>query len=126
MKLKLRYTTTDPGIRRSTFGVGYPTHNTYLEVLAEGGLLAFVPFVLHFVLIAAPWRRALPLLLTDRNVVAAAVLSAFIVVTVTAWAVNLLVVYFFWSVCGLTLACGMRGGGQDSGAVPLTTSARTL
>jgi O-antigen ligase len=108
------YTTTDAEIRHSTFGVGYPTHNTYLEVLAEGGLLAFVPFLLHFALIAAHWKPALPVLLAERNVILAAVLSGFVVVTVTAWAVNLLLLYVFWSVCGLALACGMRGGGQHS------------
>jgi O-antigen ligase len=120
------YSTTDAEIRRSTFGVGYPTHNTYLEVLAEGGLLAFVPFVLHFLFIAAHWRRALPVLLADRNVILAAVLAGLIVVTVTAWAVNLLLLYLFWSVCGLALACGLRSSGQYFGAGPLTTPARTL
>ena len=121
-----RYTTTDPDIGRSTFGVGYPTHNTYLEVLAEGGLLAFVPFALHFLLIASYWRRALHSRLADRNVVLAAVLSAFVVVMVTAWAVNLLLLYVFWAVCGLALAYGRRRGAYDFDPVPLTTPARTL
>ena len=121
-----QYSNHDPEIRRSTFGVGYPTHNTYLEVLAEGGLFAFVPFALHFFVIAFHWRHALTVLLRARNVILAAVLSGLIVVTVTAWAVNLLLVYLFWSVCGLALACGMRLGGEVASVPPLTTPARTL
>jgi O-antigen ligase len=120
------YSNQDPEIRRSTFGVGYPTHNTYLEVLAEGGLLAFVPFTLHFLLIAFSWRDALIVLLRERHVILAAVLAGFIVVTVTAWAVNLLLVYLFWSICGLALACGIRLGGEHGHATSLTTPARTL
>ena len=121
-----QYSNHDPEIRRSTFGVGYPTHNTYLEVLAEGGLFAFVPFALHVLLIASYWRDAVGILLRERNVILAAVLAGFIVIAVTAWAVNLLLVYLFWAVCGLALACGMRLGGKDVRRAPLTTRARTL
>jgi O-antigen ligase len=119
-----RYSTRDPEIQRSTLGLGYATHNTYLEVLAEGGVLAFVPFLLHFFSYGERSRRAFVVMLREQDVSVAAALSGFTVVMVTAWAVNLLFLYLFWSVCGLALACIVRPGGRiyptDShGALPL-------
>lgn len=108
------YSTRSPDIARSTLGLGYATHNTYLEVLAEGGVLAFIPFFLHFFTYADPLRRALAVMLRRQDVVIAAVLSGFTVVMVTAWAVNVLLLYLFWSVCGLTLACLVHHGGRIS------------
>lgn len=98
------YSTRDPDIHRSTFGVGYATHNTYLEVLVEGGLLAFVPFLLHFGGYLRPLRNTWPVMLETRDVVPAAALSGLLVVLVTAWAANVLIHYLFWSIAGLALA----------------------
>jgi O-antigen ligase len=109
-----RYSTRDPEIQLSTLGLGYATHNTYLEVLAEGGVLAFVPFLLHFLSHVKRLRRAFVVMLREQDVVVAAVLSGFTVVMVTAWAVNVMFLYLFWSVCGLALACLVRSGRQVS------------
>jgi O-antigen ligase len=99
------YSTGDPDIHRSTAGVGYATHNTYLEVLVEGGLLAFVPFLLHFIAYGTRLRNAFQAIVRERDVIAAAALSGFIVIVVTAWAANVLIHYWFWSVAGVALAC---------------------
>lgn len=114
------YSTRSPDIARSTLGLGYATHNTYLEVLAEGGVLAFIPFFLHFFAYADPLRRALPVMLRQQDVVIAAALSGFTVVMVTAWAANVLFLYLFWSVCGLTLACLVQCGGRYAARLPHT------
>jgi O-antigen ligase len=117
------YSRRDPEIQRSTFGLGYATHNTYLEVLAEGGVLAFVPFLLHFFSYAHRFRRALIVMLREQDVILAAALSGFTVVMVTAWAANVLFLYLFWSVCGLTLACLVEQDAPDPARTPLTAPA---
>jgi O-antigen ligase len=108
------YSTHDPDIRRSTFGVGYATHNTYLEVLVEGGLLAFLPFLLHFASYWRPLRPALTAMIEERDVVSAAALSGLLVVLVTAAAANVLVHYLFWSVAGAALACFRLTSGEPA------------
>jgi O-antigen ligase len=113
------YSTRDPEIERSTFGVGYATHNTYLEILVEGGMLALLPFLLHFAGYLEPLRRMLPAMLERRDVVAAAALAGFLVVLVTASAANVLVHYLFWSIAGIALACAraMLYGDHEPGAI---------
>jgi O-antigen ligase len=102
------YSRRDPEIRRSTGGVGYGTHNTYLEIFVEGGLLAFVPFLLHFVSSAGRFAHAWRAAMHGRDVTAAASLAGFLVVLTAAGVANVLLHFVFWSVCGLALACADR------------------
>jgi O-antigen ligase len=99
------YSNTDPAIRASTYGTGYGTHNTYLEVLVEGGLMAFVPFMLHFVLYLVRLKPAWQAAVQDRDVVVAAALAGLLVVLISAAVANVLLHYLFWSTCGVALAC---------------------
>ncbi len=99
------YSRRDPEIRASTAGLGYGTHNTYLEILVEGGLLAFIPFLLHFLSYGRGFKYAWPAVAKRHDVIAAAALAALIVVLISAAVANVLLHYLFWSICGLTLAC---------------------
>ena len=98
------YSRRDPEIHRSTGGAGYGTHNTYLEILVEGGLLAFVPFLLHFVSSAGRFAHAWRAAMYGRDVTAAASLAGFLVVLTAAGVANVLLHFVFWSVCGVALA----------------------
>jgi O-antigen ligase len=100
-----KYSTTNPTIRASTAGVGYGTHNTYLEVLVEGGLLAFVPLLLHFASYGRGLKQAWRMVLRDHDVVVAAALAGLLVVLISAAVANVLLHYLFWSICGVALAC---------------------
>jgi O-antigen ligase len=102
------YSARDPEVQWSTAGVGYATHNTYLEVLVEGGLLAFVPFLLHFGQYVRGFRPAWIAVAHRRDTVVGAILAALLIVIVSATAANLLLHYLFWSVCGTGLACFER------------------
>jgi hypothetical protein len=99
------YSRNDPEIRASTSGVGYGTHNTYLEILVEGGLLAFVPFLLHFLNYARSFGLAWNAVARRRDSLVAAALAGFIVVMISAAVANVLLHYLFWSTCGMALAC---------------------
>ncbi len=99
------YSRRDPEIRASTAGLGYGTHNTYLEILVEGGLLTFIPFLMHFLSYGRALRYAWPAVVKRHDVIAAAALAALIVVLISAAVANVLLHYLFWSICGLTLAC---------------------
>ena len=100
-----RFSNVHPDIAASTAGWGDPTHNTYLEVLVEGGLMAFAPFMLHW------WHyiRRVPLaaraITAPGNLVVAASLVGLPVALVSAALANLLLVYSFWALSGLALAC---------------------
>ena len=98
------YSRTDQEIVRSTAGTGYGTHNTYLEVLVEGGLLAFVPLLLHFLLYARRLGTAWPAVARRHDTIAAAALAGLLVVTISAAVANVLLHYLFWSTCGVALA----------------------
>lgn len=101
------YSARDPEVQWSTAGVGYATHNTYLEVLVEGGLLAFVPFLLHFGQYVRGIRAAW-VAVAHGDTIAGAVLAGVLIVIVSASAANLLLHYLFWSICGTGLACFER------------------
>jgi O-antigen ligase len=98
------YSTTNPAISASTSGLGYATHNTFLEILVEGGLLAFVPFFLHFMTqwprLAAAWRATV----RHRDLQIGATLVGLPVVMVSAAFANVALHYSFWAVCGLAMA----------------------
>jgi hypothetical protein len=98
------YSNSNPDIRRSTYGVGYPTHDSYLEVLVEGGLVAFLCFVLHWVQYLAGWPAAVRVAATARDPALAAALVGFPVMMACAAFANVLMIYSFWAVCGLALA----------------------
>jgi hypothetical protein len=99
------YSRRDPEIRASTAGIGYGTHNTYLEILVEGGLLAFVPFLLHFLSYGGGLPYVWAAVANRRDVVAGAALAGLIVVLICAAVANVLLHYLFWTVCGVALAC---------------------
>ena len=99
------YSTADPEIDRSTSGQGYGTHNTYVEVLVEGGLLAFSCLLMHFSQYAAGIRRILKDLDQRKDLVVASALVGLPIVLVSAGLANVLLHYHFWAVCGLALAC---------------------
>jgi len=108
------YSIREPEIRASTAGLGYVTHNTYLEILVEGGLLAFVPFFLHFLSYVNGLRPAWTAVAQRHDGVVGAVLAAVLIMVVSASVTNLLLHYLFWSVCGVALACFERLKGEDS------------
>ena len=99
------FSNTNPDILTSTGGEGYGTHNTYIEILVEGGLLAFLCFTLHFAQYVPGLRRVLSELTSSKNPVAASGLVGVPLVLVAATLSNALLVYHFWAVCGLGLAC---------------------
>lgn len=112
-----RYSLNDEEIRRSTAGTGYGTHNTFVEILVEGGLLAFVPLVLHGLLYARRLTHVWHAIAFRRDVVAAAVLSGLIVVLISAAVANVLLHYVFWAVSGVALAYFDKLA-LDAGALP--------
>jgi hypothetical protein len=99
----LSFSTRDPDIAAWSAGAGYPTHSTYLETLVEGGVIAFGLFALHL------WQfRRFPAVIriavVKRDGAVAASLVGLPVILVCAAFANVLLVYSFWMVAGLTLA----------------------
>ena len=99
------YSTIDPEINKSTAGLGYGTHNTYVEVLVEGGLLAFSCLLMHFLQYVTGIRLILRDLDYRRDTVVASALVGLPIVLVAAGLANVVLQYHFWAVCGLALAC---------------------
>jgi O-antigen ligase len=99
-----RYSIRDPGIAAVTRELGHGTHNTYLEILVEGGLLAFLFFGLHFLQYLRPLAGALRDMRRHRNLDTAAALVGLPIVLVCAAVANILTYYLFWAVAGLALA----------------------
>jgi hypothetical protein len=75
-----------------------------LEVLVEGGIVAFTFFALHWVQYMKGWPRAVRAAARQRDPVLAAGVVGFPVVLVCAALANVMLVYSFWLVCGLTLS----------------------
>ncbi len=99
------FSNRNPEIRRSTAGTGYPTHNSYVEVIVEGGAIAFMLFLAHWAQYLRQWPRAVRWAASQRDPALAAALVGFPVVMVSAAFANVLMVYSFWAVCGLAMAC---------------------
>lgn len=122
------YSTVDPEIDKSTFGLGYGTHNTYVEVLVEGGLLAFICLLAHFSHYAGRIRSILNDVDYRKDTVVASALVGLPIVLVAAGLANVLLQYHFWSVCGLALAgmrlrphnVGVPGGGPAASRADVT------
>lgn len=102
------YSTIDPDIDNTTLGQGYGTHNTYVEVLVEAGIIGFVCFALHFAQFLPRLRLAMTHISRRKDAITASALVALPLVLVAAALINLLLVYHFWAVCGLALACLAR------------------
>lgn len=99
-----RFSNTNPEIRKSTGGVGYPTHNSYVEVLVEGGIIGFLLFMMHWWQYVRQLPGAIRVVVRERDVAVAASLVGFPVIVVCAALANVLMVYSFWAVAGLALA----------------------
>jgi O-antigen ligase len=99
------FSLTDPDILKSTGGQGYGTHNTYVEILVEGGIAAFLCFVLHFSQFLSGLRDALVDLVERKDSVAVSALVGVPLVLAAAALTNALLIYHFWAVCGLGLSC---------------------
>jgi O-antigen ligase len=99
----IEYSRTDAEVYAGSGGEGHATHNTYLEVLVEGGLIAFGLFALHWLQYGRRSRLVIRAL-KERDLVAAACFGAFGVEMVGAAFANVLLSYHYWSVCGLALA----------------------
>jgi len=98
------FSNTNPDIDASTAGTGYPTHNTYVEVLVEGGVMTFAFFVLHWLQYLKGIPQAIRIAARRRDVLTPACLVGFPIVMVCALFANVLLVYGFWAICGLALA----------------------
>jgi hypothetical protein len=98
------------------------THNTYLGVLVETGILGLLAFLLHFV----QYLKRLPILLRriahDHDVTVGAAVAGMPVVLVSAALNDLLLIYHFWAVCGLALACVNVLAQESSAAAPKSRS----
>jgi hypothetical protein len=79
-----------------------------VEVLVEGGIIGFVCFALHFAQFWPRLRVAMAHVSRGKDVITASALVALPLVLVAAALINLLLVYHFWAVCGLALACLAR------------------
>jgi O-antigen ligase len=101
------------------------THNTYLGVLVETGILGLIAFVLHF----GQYIKRLPILLRriihDRDATVGAAVVGMPVVLVSAALNDLLLIYHFWAVCGLALAC-VNVLAAESSAVPGSRGTATV
>jgi O-antigen ligase len=108
------YSVTNPEIKGATAGLGFGTHNTYLEVLAEGGLLAFVPFILHL----AFARRAVSVYraaVASKDTVMLAALTGLPVILLCAALTNMLLHYSLWAVLGVAFAASrMQQGAVEA------------
>ncbi len=100
----LEYSSRDPEIGAATSGAGIVSHNTYTEILAEGGLLAGMLFALHFGQYLPGTGLAFSAIRRGDATVAAATVG-FPMMLVAAGLANVLLHYSFWSTCGLYLAC---------------------
>ena len=101
------FSTIDPEIAASTGGVGYGTHNTYIEVIVEGGILAFLFLLAHLAQYVRPLRSVLHDVESRQDMILASALVGFPLALVAAALSNVLIDYHFWCVCGLALA-GLR------------------
>ena len=100
------YSAEDPEIAARSGNEGTYTHNTPLEILSEGGLLAFVPFGLYCWGIMRPARRMLDRAWRLRDRVAAASLGLFVEAVVASQFANTLLLYYTWIACGILMAHG--------------------
>jgi hypothetical protein len=101
----LEYSRTNPTIYVSTGGEGYYTHNSALEVIVEGGLVAFTLFLLHWWQYLRGISHSIREAMRAHDTLAAACLVGVPVVVVCLILSNVLLLYSFWSISGVALAC---------------------
>jgi len=123
------YSVIDPEINRSTAGGGDGTHNTYVEVLVEGGILAFACLLMHLVQCFKRTRDVLSEIRRSKDTVLAGALVGFPIALVCAALANVLVTYHFWCACGLALAStrpGVRAVSDTEAAVLVRRTSASL
>jgi O-antigen ligase len=118
------YSVSNSEIKGATAGLGFGTHNTYLEVLAEGGLLAFVPFMLHLGFVRRA-VRAYRSAVASKDTVMLAALTGLPVILLCAALTNMLLHYSLWAVLGVAFAAS-RTQQVVVEAVPVTAVPRRV
>lgn len=101
----IEYSRINPTINITTGGEGYYTHNSAIEVAVEGGIIALTLFLLHWWQYLRGIARTLRAAIRRRDTLAAACIAGVPVVVVCASLANLLLMYSFWSIAGVALAC---------------------
>ena len=99
-----RFPELSRGDPRVGSGLGQGTHNTYVEVLVEGGVITFSFFILHWLQYFPGFFVAVRVAADRRDSVIAASVVGLPDVLVCAALANMLLMYSFWAICGLTLA----------------------
>ena len=101
----IEYSRINPTINISTGGEGYNTHNSAVEVAVEGGVVAFTLFLLHWWQYLRGISWTIRAAARRRDTLTAACLVGVPVVLVCAMLANLLLIYSFWLISGVALAC---------------------
>ena len=101
----IEYSRTNPIINITTAGEGYYTHNSAVEVAVEGGVIALTLFILHWWQYLRGISRTIRPAIRRHDTLAAACIVGVPVVIVCAMLANLLLIYSFWSISGVALAC---------------------
>ena len=76
-----------------------------VRVLVEGGIITFLLFMLHWLQYFPGLFATIRVAANHRDPVIAASVVGLPIVLVCAALANLLLIYAFWAICGLTLAC---------------------
>ena len=101
----LDYSTSDREIAHASYGEGVVTHNTPLEILVEGGVLASAPFLIFSVGLFGVALTLLRRARRRRDRLAAAAVAPLVIVGLSAMLANILLHYFAWAIVGIALAC---------------------
>lgn len=100
----VQYRGHDPDVLASPLTLTDGTHNTYLEVLVEGGVLAFAAFLCHFMGYSRGLRAAWIAVSVRQDVIVGGLLAGALMAMMSAAFANVLLHYHFWGACGVGLA----------------------
>lgn len=101
------YSNEDPLLRADTGGKGTTTHNSFLEVLVEGGVVPFLLLLVFLVTVLVPALRLLLRMPAGSGSSLGGALAATGVWVIGALFANVLLLYPFWITLGL-VRCAMR------------------